>query len=103
MTSTHGKKKFHDEVAKKETNAIKDFNTSDHQKWLSTMVLLFPEESRPVGDEDEPFTARVYPIIDQMKNLRTLPSSQPSVLFSILTGPAWDAYEKMNLQNISIK
>lgn len=71
------------------------------QKWISAMASLLSEATRLTREESEPFTARLIPTRDQMNNLQLLLTSQPAVFFCLLSGPARDACDKMQLQNIS--
>lgn len=95
-------KSLHDE---KDKDAEKHQNTSHisaPQKGISAMEFLFAQDTRATGEENELFTSRLTPICDQMNNLQIAKESQPSVLFSLLTGPARDACERMQLQNITL-
>lgn len=76
----------------------------DLTKSIQSMTSLFPESSRPTGEEDESFTSRLKPILEQMETLGIDEHQRPSVLYSLLpsNSPARNACDKIKLQSIHI-
>ena len=77
----------------------------DLTKSIQSMTALFPDSSRPTGEEGETFTSRLTPIIEQMETLDIAASHRPSVLFSLLppNTPPRNACTKMQLKSITIE
>lgn len=66
-------------TAKNEHASPETFNISDLQKGIQAMISLFSESSSPNGAENEPFSVRIIPILDQMDALQIPHSHSPSV------------------------
>lgn len=82
--------KYDDEKKNEHKDHKKQDKTTVHdlQNAMKTMTSLFLEKNRPTDDENEPCNSRVEPIVDQMKDFEISESHKPSVLFSLLPGPA---------------
>lgn len=63
-------------------------NIGDLQKGMQAMFCLSHEPTRPNGEEHEPFTLCVNPILEQMNALQTLSEHHTAVLFSLTTRKA---------------
>lgn len=63
------------------------------------MVSLFPDSTRPNGEENGPFNVRVNYILEQMEELQATNEHRPSVIFSLTTGRAHKATAEINLCN----
>lgn len=76
----------------------------DLSKSIQSMTALFPDTSRPTGEEKETFSSKLTPIIEQMETLDISEVHRPSVLFSLLppNTPARNACNKLNLKSITI-
>lgn len=66
------------------------------------MEGLIPEDTRPTGEESEPFTSRLDPIVEQTETLGIASSHRPSVLFSLLMGPARKACKGLKLYSLPL-
>lgn len=62
----------------------------DLSKSIRSMTDLFPDSSRLAGAEDESFTSRLTPIIQQMETLCIAPLQRPSVLYTLLPAKTAD-------------
>lgn len=101
-TYFHGTKKTMEPDDKRTTDDRTTY-ISDLQKSISTLAPLFPKDTRPTGKDNEPFSARVTPICDQMKQMHLPATHSSSALFALLTGPAREGCNKMRLMDISME
>lgn len=60
---------------------------NDLSKALQVLTVLFPEEKRPTGDENEAFTSRLTPILQHIETLNIQKNQRPSVLLTLLSVP----------------
>lgn len=96
-TYTHGTKNDDESHTKDAENPLK---FSDLQEGFSTMDA---EATRPTTKEFELFTARLLPIFHKFNNKHISACYQPSVIFSLLSDPTRDAWEKLEILNISLE
>lgn len=76
---------------------------SDLQKDIQHMLHLFPESTRPSGEEHDLFTVRSRPILEQMNALQISSDHRPAPLFLFITGKARKAAFKVSLSSATIE
>lgn len=75
----------------------------DLQNAIKTMTLLFPEETRPTGEETKTFNARLESIVEQMETLSFQKSQRPFIRFSLLSGPDRRACKDLKLHSMTLE
>lgn len=66
------------------------------------MSGLFTGDTRQTGERNEAFNSRLQPITTQMETLGFAARLSPSIMFSLLTGPARLALNELKLQSLSL-
>ena len=79
-----------------------EFSLSDMQRAISTMSNLFPEATRPTGEESEPFTFRLNQVLEQMDSMMFPKRSRSHILYALLRGKAREAASKVNFAHKDI-
>ena len=72
-----------------------EFSLSNMQRAISTMTNLFPESTRPTGEDSEPFYFKLHAILEQMESLSFPTQARTHILYSLLRGKAREAASKI--------
>lgn len=84
------------------SHGLTPLNIANLQKGIHAIVCLFPQTSRPSGEENQAFTARVTPILEQMNALRIPAYYRSAISFTLLVGKASKAASKLSLSRTTI-